>query len=224
MTISAELAPTGRPEAGHRTRPASGVSVFSQAHPVHTNVEKRISPSLSALACLPLASSALCPASTRTTHLRQLTSTTYLSGFYYLLQPSFFLTPSSASEACWQPPCRYRIREALKGTWPRHPGVSAWLSTHPLVLSLAGNCPRGLSDPSLGQGPSPHTCHPGGKAPFLIRLTEWEHVKFTFKPHHPGGPWPTRAANKALLNNLTMMHCLSVVFPSKLCFSLTISF
>ena len=69
-TSNTELAPTGRPEAGHRTRPASGVSVFSQAHPVHTNTEKRTSPSLSALARLLLASSALCPASTRTTHLK----------------------------------------------------------------------------------------------------------------------------------------------------------
>lgn len=104
-------------------------------------------------------------------------------------------------------PFRSRIREALKGTWLCRPGVSAWLSTYPLVLSLAGNCPKGLSDPSLGQGPSPHTCRPG-ESPFSIRLPEWGHVTFTFKPHHPGGPWPTRAANKSLLNNLTVMHCL----------------
>ena len=147
-----------------------------------------------------------------------------MPGFYCLLQPSFFLTPVLPSEACWQPPCRSRIWEALKGTWPRRAGVSAWLSTHPLVLSLAGNCLKGLSDPSLGQGPSPRTCHPGGKAPFSIRLPEWEHVTFTFKPHYPGGPWPTRATKKGLLNNLTMMHCLSVVFPSKLRFSFTTSF
>lgn len=117
-----------------------------------------------------------------------------------------------------------QVPEALKGTWLRRPGVSAWLSTHPLVLSLAGNCPKGLSDPSLGQGPSPHTCCPGGESPFSIRLPESGHVTFTFKPHHPGGPWPTRAAIKSLLNNLTMMHCLSVVFPSKLRFSFTTSF